>query len=243
MPNKQVSLAVVIPAAGVGKRMQANCPKQYLTINNKTILEHTLERLISHPMVTKVVIALGEHDGYFADLPISTHKDIVTVIGGNERVDSVLAGLKILDCAKYPWVFVHDAARPCITHDDISKLIDSCLSNNIGGLLATPVRDTMKQANTQQVVEKTIERSVLWHAYTPQMYPTAQLTEAISIALANKQVITDESSAMELAGYASQLIEGRSDNIKITKADDLALAAFILQQQKLLNNSQEALCE
>lgn len=232
MIKTQSSVAVVIPAAGVGKRMQANCPKQYLSIANKTILEHTVERLLSHPQVALVVLALGANDEYFPQTSLFNHPQIQTVTGGKERVDSVLAGLKVIDHQQYPWVMVHDAARPCVTHDDISKLINVCLEQQQGGLLASPVRDTMKQAVGKQV-DKTIDRSVLWHAFTPQMYLTETLIQAIEQGLQQQWQITDESSAIEHAGFVSQLVEGRSDNIKITRHDDLALASFILQQQSI----------
>ena len=243
MSNNTSSLVVVIPAAGVGKRMQANCPKQYLTINNKTILEHTVERFLSHPLIEFVVVALGVEDEYFPQTSLYTHPKVKTVIGGKERVDSVLAALNTINSTQYPWVMVHDAARPCVTHHDISQLIKHCYQAQCGGLLASPVRDTMKQANSAQGVNKTIDRSVLWHAFTPQMYPTAQLTSAINTALSDKITITDESSAIEYLGKQSLLVEGRSDNIKITRSDDLALATFILNQQNhLITNQQENTC-
>ena len=136
---------VIVPAAGVGKRMQANCPKQYLTINGKTILTHTLDKLLSHPRINQVVLALSENDQYFDGSDFENHKNVIRVNGGKERVDSVLSGLSVVDVEKFPWVLVHDAARPCLSHSDIDKLLDSCLAENCGGLLAAPVRDTMKR--------------------------------------------------------------------------------------------------
>lgn len=240
---------VIVPAAGVGKRMQANCPKQYLTINNKTILSHTLSKLLSHQRISKVILALGEDDQYFAESDFVNDNNVVRVNGGNERVNSVLNGLLAIDAQEYPWVLVHDAARPCITHQDIDKLIQSCLINQCGGLLASPVRDTMKRGltmpsksssskltpednNRLNKVDKTIERNQLWHALTPQLYKTAELTFAIEQALSQSLNITDESSAMELAGFESLLVQGSSENIKITHPDDLALAEFYLNRQE-----------
>jgi 2-C-methyl-D-erythritol 4-phosphate cytidylyltransferase len=240
--NKKSALAlplvVVIPAAGVGKRMQAQCPKQYLTFLGKTLLEHTVERLLLHPQIVKVIIALGAQDQYFPQLALAKNPQVTTVIGGKERVDSVLAGLKSINSDQFPWVLVHDAARPCVSHQDIDNLISTCLCNDIGGLLATPVRDTMKRAyasehnKTQNLVKCTAQRVGLWHALTPQMYRTIELKNAIERALASTQEITDESSAIELSGLASQLIEASSDNLKITRPDDLALAEFILMKQQ-----------
>jgi len=227
---------VVVPAAGVGKRMLANCPKQYLTIENKTILEHTIERLLSHPAINKVIIALGEHDEYFSQTSLVNHSQVKIVVGGKERVDSVLAGINAIDKQQYPWVLVHDAARPCVSHKDISALIDHCLAKKVGGLLATPVRDTMKRTMITKLDENqvlaTVEREKLWHALTPQMYPVAELEAAIISGLKNNLILTDESSAVELAGCPSLLVSASSENIKITHPDDLALAAFYLNKQK-----------
>lgn len=231
---------VVVPAAGVGKRMHAQCPKQYLLIQNKTILEHTVDKLLSHERITHVIISISKGDEYFQDTSLSNNANVSVVYGGAERVDSVLAGLLAIDQSIYPWAMVHDAARPCVDLNDISMLIDKTQQLQIGGLLSTPVRDTMKQSticvnpseNTSYSnVEKTIDRNSLWHALTPQLYRTNELINAISTAKKNKVDITDESSAIEYAGLESMLVEGRGDNIKITRPDDLALANFILSQQ------------
>jgi len=240
MPNKPIVLThqfiAVVPAAGAGKRMLANCPKQYLTIDNKTILEHTVERLLSHPLINKVIIALSEGDEYYSRTSLVNNKHIETVIGGKERVDSVIAGLKAIDSQVYPWVLVHDAARPCVTHDDISALITQCLEKQTGGLLAAPVRDTMKRSFSSDIavnqVSKTVERENLWHALTPQMYQVNELKEAIINGLSKNAELTDESSAIELADIPSLLVSASSENIKITHPDDLVLAAFFLRKQK-----------
>jgi len=231
MVESKTPLAVVVPAAGVGKRMQAACPKQYLKIGQLTILEHTVLRLAAHPNIDKIIIALGSEDEYFPTTQLGQHPKIEIVNGGKERVDSVLAGLNILDNEIYPWVLVHDAARPCVTLSDVDNLIEECISNGLGGILATPVRDTMK-SGTQHLIKHTVERENLWHALTPQMFPTKQLQYAIEKALLSDAVITDEASAIEFIGDKSQLIEGSSENIKITRPDDLALAEFILTKQQ-----------
>lgn len=225
-------LAVVVPAAGVGKRMLSNCPKQYLTLIDQTVLEHTVMRLLEHKQINRVVIALSADDEYFRDTALSNHPKVSVVVGGQERVDSVLAGLKYLKSQDYLWALVHDAARPCLQLNDLSNLISTCLESGAGGLLASRVKDTMKLADAQQYVTQTLDRSAMWHAMTPQMYKTDELIHAIEQGLANEQVITDESSAIELAGKTSQLVQGSSDNIKITTPEDLALAEFILTRQK-----------
>ena len=223
---------VIVPAAGVGKRMLASCPKQYLKINNLSILTHTTNRLLSHPKIAKVILVLSDEDEYFTQTELVDNTNIIRVSGGKERVNSVLNGLQAIDVQKYPWVLVHDAARPCVTHEDIDKIIEQCTESNCGGLLAAQVVDTMKQSSTikPNIVGSTIERSNLWHAFTPQMYKTVELKQAIEQALEQGLAITDESSAIELAGLPSLLISGRRDNIKITRPEDLALAAFYLDQ-------------
>lgn len=230
----KIPLVAVVPAAGVGKRMKANCPKQYLKLNQKTILEHTVTRLASHSMIKKIIIALGPEDEYFAETQLSQHDKVIVVDGGKERVDSVLAGLNIIDTTEFPWVLVHDAARPCLTLEDLNTLIESCLAKNIGGILATPVRDTMKRG-ADNFIQATVEREDLWHALTPQMFPTLQLKNSIEQAFDAPAVITDEASAIEFAGGKSQLISSSSENIKITHPDDLALAEFIINKQSTTN--------
>ena len=230
---------VIVPAAGIGKRMQANCPKQYLLINNETILSHTVKRLLSHPLITQVILALGENDQYFRESDLAHRQDIIRVKGGGERVDSVINGLNVVDADKYPWVLVHDAARPCVTHFDIDELIKQCQENNCGGILATPVRDTMKRGIAKTVemntIQATVDREQLWHALTPQLYKTQELTNAIEQALAQGVPITDEASAMEYANHPSLLVSANSENIKITHPNDLALAEFYLNKQAKLD--------
>lgn len=230
MLNQKTPLVVVVPAAGVGKRMKASSPKQYLKIEQLTILEHTVFRLISHPLVSKVIISLGKDDEYFSDTQLFQHTQVQIVDGGKERVDSVLSGLKSIDAKEFPWVLVHDAARPCLSINDLDKLINTCLSANSGGILATPVRDTMKRGQNNKI-QATVERENLWHALTPQMFPTLLLKSAIEQALQGNAIITDEASAIEFIGEQSLLVEGTSENIKITHPDDLAYARFILNKQ------------
>ncbi len=233
--EKAQQFIVIVPAAGVGKRMKADCPKQYLCINNETILSHTVMKLLSHPAISKIVLAVGIDDQYFAESILAQHNDIIRVNGGVERVDSVLSGLKVVDKHECPWVLVHDAVRPCISHKDIDKLIDECLAHNSGGILAAPVRDTMKRGirlNAElNKVDSTVDREQLWHALTPQMFKTGELTLAIEEAIANELQITDEASAMEQAKLPSLLVHGSSENIKITHPDDLALAEFYINKE------------
>lgn len=227
------SLVAIVPAAGVGSRMKADRPKQYLTIEGKTVLEHTVEKLLSHPKVGQVVIAVTDGDPYFAELSLASRPDVVQVSGGKERADSVLSALDYVQAQQTSeWVMVHDAARPCITLADIDNLIDQSLANANGAILAAPVRDTMKRANGQQKIDHTVDREALWHALTPQMFKTQMLFDALSGALAQGVAITDEASAIEWLGHCPALVQGRADNIKITQPEDLALAEFYLNKNK-----------
>ncbi|MDX1676449.1 2-C-methyl-D-erythritol 4-phosphate cytidylyltransferase [Arsukibacterium sp.] len=235
------AIAAVIPAAGVGKRMQAAVPKQYLMLNGKTILEHSVGRILCQPQISAVWLALDKADPYFAATAIAGSA-IKRVAGGNERVHSVLNALEQIHPAVYPWVLVHDAARPLIRQHDISRLISRCLKAGQGGILACPVRDTMKRGKTTtagNMVAATVTREQLWHALTPQLFPTRQLRQAITGALAAGETITDEASAMEWAGQPVLLMEGQADNIKITHPADLTLAAYFLAQQDLEQQHRE----
>lgn len=227
------SIVAIVPAAGVGSRMKADRPKQYLLLDGKTILEHTIEQLLAFPVIDKVIVAISDTDPYFDELPISKDNRVIRVTGGGERADSVLSGLEYLkEHQLSEWVMVHDAARPCIRHSDIEKLITEVVPHQIGGILASPVRDTMKQANQDSTIETTIDRSVLWHALTPQLFTTEMLYSALKTGLEKGLSITDESSAIELMGYLPKLVHGRADNLKITQPEDLDLAEFYLQKMK-----------
>jgi 2-C-methyl-D-erythritol 4-phosphate cytidylyltransferase len=230
------SLVAIVPAAGIGSRMQAAIPKQYLTIKQSTVLEHTVNRLLAHPNIVRVIIVRAEDDSYFLHTSLVLDKRVHWVIGGEQRVDSVLAGLRVIEPQRFPWVLVHDAARPCVSLADISALINACAQQQRGGLLAYRAKDTMKRAQAgeqaSQQVNCTVSRQELWHALTPQLFKTQELIVAIERAKLTRLEITDESSALEATGYAPLLVPGASDNIKITTPDDLALAEFILTKQQ-----------
>ncbi|MGR1185102.1 2-C-methyl-D-erythritol 4-phosphate cytidylyltransferase [Aeromonas veronii] len=221
-------LTAIVPAAGIGSRMGADCPKQYLQLAGKTILEHTLERLLSHPAIAQVIVALAPHDRWFEALPVAADPRIVRVEGGAERAFSVLNGLHV---AQGEWVLVHDAARPCLTHGDLDALIAAAM-NCGGAILGSRVRDTMKRSDGEGNIIATVEREQLWHALTPQMFPTRALKRALEEGLLLLGAsITDEASAMERAGFTVRMVEGRADNIKVTRPEDLSLAGLFLSQQ------------
>jgi 2-C-methyl-D-erythritol 4-phosphate cytidylyltransferase len=229
-----MTIAVVIPAAGVGQRMQADRPKQYLQLHGKTILEHTVQRLQQLPELGPIWLALSAEDPYFIETPLAVDPQVRRVDGGAERAHSVLNALKAIDAEQYPWVLVHDAARPLVQLQDIRTLIQRCLALNSGGILATQVRDTMKRSvavAAQYQIQHTVERQQLWHALTPQLFPTQLLRDCLTAALEAGVAITDEASAFEWANKPVLLVPGRADNIKITQPEDLALASFYLEQQ------------
>lgn len=224
----------VIPAAGIGTRMNAGKPKQYLILGSRTILEHTLSRIFSLPNLAGVVVALSPEDTHWKSLTIFNNPLIHIATGGASRAESVLNSLDYLSgrASSKDWVLVHDAARPCVTLASIKKLCDELTDSQIGGILSVPVSDTIKRVADLNEIQATVDRSPLWQAQTPQMFRYQLLRDCLTSALTNNQNITDESSALELCGYKPLVIEGRSDNIKVTRPDDLVLAEFILQQQE-----------
>lgn len=225
--HRPPAIVAVLPAAGIGSRMQCECPKQYLLINNKPIIEYALSALLAHPLIQRVVVALHPQDTQFASLAIASDPRIQVVTGGKNRADSVLAGLRAV--SDYDWVLVHDAARPCLHQDDLNQLIAQAMSSKQGGILAMPARDTMKQAQVEgSQIAHTVDRSHLWHALTPQMFPVELLTACLSKAIDEGASVTDEASALEFCGFHPLLVSGRSDNIKVTRPEDLTLATFYL---------------
>lgn len=228
----------VIPAAGVGKRMQADRPKQYLQLLDKTVIEHTLDCFLQSPMIAGIVVAISQGDEYWQDIDLPmTDKPIYVADGGEERVHSVLNGLHLLKTLGVDpkcWVMVHDAARPCLTQQEMTTLFDALKADSIGGILALPVRDTMKRESPMAsgVISHTENRDGLWHALTPQMFRLQMLSQALASGIQQSLNITDESSAIEAAGFEPKLVEGLASNLKITRPSDLPLAEFFLQKTK-----------
>ena len=223
----------VVPAAGVGNRMGSEIPKQYLPLAGKTVIELSLDRLLAHPQVHAAVVVLSDEDDWWSSTAYPDDPRVIRVRGGSERCHSVLNALEHLSAqaAEQDWVLVHDAARPCLRAADLDRLIASLRDDPIGGLLGVPVHDTIKRVTASGVVEATLDRDRLWHAYTPQMFRLGPLRIALSHALQSDLLVTDDASAMELAGHRPKMIEGHADNIKITRPGDLALAGFYLSQQ------------
>ncbi|QXH77165.1 2-C-methyl-D-erythritol 4-phosphate cytidylyltransferase [Pseudomonas salmasensis] len=214
----------VIPAAGVGARMAADRPKQYLQLGGRTILEHSLGCFLDHPSLKGLVVSLAVDDPYWPSLACANDPRIQRADGGSERSGSVLNALlqlNALGASDEDWVLVHDAARPNLSRDDLDKLLAELADDPVGGLLAVPARDTLKRVDKHGRVVGTIDRSLIWQAYTPQMFRLGALHRALADSLVADALITDEASAMEWSGQAPRLVEGRSDNIKVTRPEDL----------------------
>lgn len=224
---------LVLPAAGSGRRAGLALPKQFVPLAGKPILQHTLERFAVLPEISAIVLAVDEQDVYtkdfLASLPAALRKRVLTVPGGTERMYSVLNALEYLAglAAGDDWVLVHDAVRPCLRRSDIHRLF-AALEGTPGGLLALPVRDTLKRADAQGRVVATLDRSELWQAATPQMFRHGLLLRALREAAAAGLVVTDEAAAVERLGVPVQLVQGQTDNIKVTWPEDLQLAEALL---------------
>lgn len=236
--NYSPSFWCVVPAAGVGSRMGLDFPKQYLKLHNKTILEHTLERLLAIPQLQGIILSVNQADTYWPQLPLAKNPRIQFIFGGKDRCDSVMNALNhlVTFADERDWVLVHDAARPCVTLDSILVLIKALAIHPVGGILGIPVSDTLKRVTSESIIEETIDRRALWQAQTPQMFRLGLLRSCLKAAIDAHHPVTDEASAMEFCGYTPLMVEGRSDNIKITRQDDVALVQFILDQQITSDN-------
>ncbi len=245
--NKATStqeLYAVIPAAGIGRRMNNTIPKQYIELGDGTVLNQTINRLLLVESIVKIVVVLDAAsinnkdrwlycDEATVEQMELLRSKVVTCVGGASRAESVQNGLHCLKeiAADNASVLVHDAARPCVRVSDIHELIGEVDGDANGGLLAMPVSDTIKLASREGRVKRTVDRESLWRAATPQLFHVNELLNAMNTALADGVTITDEASAMEHAGYEPRLIECQADNIKITTATDLILAKQYLAAQ------------
>ncbi len=210
-------------------------PKQYLSLAGRTVIEHVLSLLLAEPQLAGVTVAVAADDPYWQRyLPRQPARPVRIATGGETRAHSVLNALTSLrdELKDDDWVLVHDAARPCLHPQDLSLLIQQLTTDAVGGILAVPVADTLKQVDDEQRITATPERGALWRAFTPQMFRYRPLREALEAALREGRTPTDEAAAMERAGHAVRVVEGRGDNIKITRPDDVALAEAILLQRR-----------
>lgn len=230
-----MKLWVVVPAAGAGTRFGAGIPKQYCPLADKPVIVHTLERLRALEQAG-LMVALAAGDHHWDALARSLARPPETVVGGATRAESVLAALASLATRADgdDWVLVHDAARPCVTSDDMRALISAVRDDPVGGILAAPVSDTVKRVAGGRI-ERTLDRDSLWAALTPQLFRYAVLKQGLKKAAERNLPVSDEAAAVELLGHHPVVVPGRRDNIKITRAGDLALAEAIIRYQQAVD--------
>lgn len=239
-------LWVIVPAAGAGRRMASSLPKQYMLLAGQSMLQRTVSAVLDMPDVDGVIVALADDDDQWKSIPISVDPRVHSCIGGETRALSVVSGLRYLQglMADNTWVLVHDAARPLVALSDVRRLLSAVYSSgSVGGLLATAVSDTLKKADDYNAVEQTVSRKDLWQAQTPQLFRSGQLLSALLSALSASeqsasesgstndnavQTITDEASAMEMAGYTPLLVEALQPNLKVTRPADMKIAEALL---------------
>ncbi len=231
MATNNSALWCVVPAAGRSTRVGGDIPKQYLPLGGKPMLMQTITRLAAHPRIAGVVVVLAQGDKYWAGMQTLRGKPVRTAVGGEERADSVAAGLAALGdkVEDSQFILVHDAARPCVRAADIDRLIDLGVPAG-GAILASPLRDTLKRAGSDSRVVVTEPRDSRWRALTPQLFRFGELKKALASAKSTGIAATDEAMAMERAGHRPLLVEGSDDNIKVTTSPDFALAEFLLSK-------------
>ena len=222
---ESLRIDVIVPAAGVGKRMQLSIPKQYAKIGKLTVLEHTVYALLKCPYVNKVIVGVSDTDEYFDSLEISSHPQVIKGIGGKERSDTVRLNM---DKVTTEYVMVHDAARPLVKVEDLNKLSLLAKNHVDGAMLAVKCADTLKKVIDGKVVT-TVPRENIYRAYTPQMGKTKLLQKALNYANDNHLAITDDASALELIGCEVLIVEGSADNFKLTTHDDLKMAKILIE--------------
>jgi 2-C-methyl-D-erythritol 4-phosphate cytidylyltransferase len=216
----------LVPAAGVGARMGAGTPKQYLPIGGKPMLRHTLDAFVASPLIAHTYVVVSVDDAWI-DAVLPPERVTVLRCGGGSRLDSVRNGLWALENILHAndWVLVHDAARPGLNGELIEKLIRETGDHPAGGLLALPVVDTVKRAVNDEVA--TVSRDGLWLAQTPQMFRFRLLADALEAAT-DPSAITDDASAVEALGLAPKLVEGHPRNLKVTLPSDIKIAEMYL---------------
>ncbi len=221
----------VVPAAGIGERMGSKCPKQYLEVAGQSILAHALRRLAEHPRIHAVLPVVRAEDPYWPEVRRQLEglsRLLPEATGGTDRQESVRRGVAALgSLAPEDWVLIHDAVRPCLRNAEIDTVIGAAEKGQ-ASILGVPVADTLKRVDEAERIEATVDRSRLWRAQTPQVFPYEALVVALEQAWQRGQTATDEAAVMEAAGYPVYVVPGRSDNLKITSPEDLVLARVLL---------------
>ena len=237
MRKDQQMIWAVVPAAGAGRRMGANCPKQYLSLAGYPVIRHTIERLLSLEKLQGVVVATSPDDHWWSSIEwegVPRSELIIVVDGGEERSDSVLNGLERLSqhASDSDWVLVHDAARPCLSGYDLEDMVTELWDHPVGGILAAPLSDTIKRSGVDREIVGTVDRTGLWRALTPQMFRLGMLRESLRKSIDDGIAVTDDSQAIERLGFRPRLISGDAGNMKITHPGDILLAEEILRRQR-----------
>ena len=230
-------LWAIVPAAGRGERFAAsagsNLPKQYSLLLGRTVIEWTLRALLADERVHAIVVALADGDPHWPAVAKRLNSSkLLTTLGGAHRQDTVMNGLELLQSQANidDWALVHDAARPCLSSTDLRSLIDSLGSDARGAVLAAPVVDTVRRELAGEI--ETVDRNGLWRALTPQIFRFGQLRQALADASRSHVTVTDEAQALERMGVRAKLVAGSPFNIKVTRAEDLKVAAGILKMQE-----------
>ena len=220
----------VVAAAGRGERFGGRRPKQYAPLLGRPVLSWSLRALLVEPAIDGIMVAIASDDRRFPRLPEARDGRVRSCRGGARRELSVASALRALESGArdHDWVLVHDAARPCLQRADLRALIADVGDDAVGGLLAVPLSDTLKVADRSRRCERTVPREDLWRALTPQMFRYGVLRRALALCLDRERSVTDESAAVELLGLRPRLVVGRADNLKVTRPEDLALAAAVL---------------
>ncbi len=235
-----VRFHVIIPAAGTGSRMANVLPKQYMPLAGKPIISHTIEVFFNNPRIASIHVALSTDDAFWLSLELDPASKLkLHYTGGENRSETVLNTLQAIEVEDDDWVLVHDAARPGLTNTLLDYFLDTLESDAVGGLLALPVADTLKQADSINRTEKTIPRDGLWQAQTPQMFKYGVLKDALQATLVNtngdaasRPSFTDEAQAIEALGLQPKLVQGELRNLKITYPQDLEMLEALFNKGK-----------
>ena len=226
------AVAAVVPAAGIGSRMQTEIPKQYLKLGDWTVLQWTLRALQQDPRIQHIFVATQADDPFFSQLTFSPAVAVTQVDGGSSRAASVAAGVAAAHAAGFQWVAVHDAARPCLSKAELTAVIDAALRDEVGAILALPVADTLKRSLDGQHIVESVDRRQLWQAQTPQVFRSEALLTGLQQLGTDHPALTDEASVFELRGLQPTLVLGRRQNLKITQPGDELIATALLQDKE-----------
>jgi len=222
---------IVIPAAGIGNRMETAIPKQYLPISGKPMISYSIQTFFASPRIASIHLALSAEDYFWRNLELAANSRLqLHYTGGETRAQTVLNTLYAIKSQVDvdDWILVHDAARPGLTLALLDTLLDSLENDAVGGLLALPLADTLKQSNADDRVKTTIPRDGLWQAQTPQMFRYRLLTNALENF---DGVPTDEAQAIEALGFEPKLVTGSLRNMKVTYPQDMALMELFIQKE------------